>query len=110
MSKGNRYTKARVAGPRTVCTGFGGAACASSFGRTQHLLLSYVLPVCRLAQDLHAMDLSSVELRTNMLDWDEGNVHLWLTTLGLPQYENQIRRAFVAHIATESYHDPDLVV
>ncbi|KIP10010.1 hypothetical protein PHLGIDRAFT_28697 [Phlebiopsis gigantea 11061_1 CR5-6] len=27
-----------------------------------------------------------------MLDWDEGNVHLWLTTLGLPQYENQIRQ------------------
>ncbi|KAI0343196.1 hypothetical protein BDW22DRAFT_1356795 [Trametopsis cervina] len=37
------------------------------------------------------MDASSIELRTNIQDWDEGDVHSWLTTLGLPQYENQIR-------------------
>lgn len=37
------------------------------------------------------MDISSVELRSNILEWDEGDVHAWLTTLGLPQYENQIR-------------------
>lgn len=41
------------------------------------------------------MDVSSVELRTSMLEWDEGDVHAWFATLGLPQYENQIRRAFV---------------
>lgn len=37
------------------------------------------------------MDVASVELRASIQDWDEGDVHAWLTTLGLPQYENQIR-------------------
>ncbi|KAI0704325.1 hypothetical protein BC835DRAFT_1262074 [Cytidiella melzeri] len=37
------------------------------------------------------MDVASLELRPGIYDWDEGDVHAWLTTLGLPQYENQIR-------------------
>ncbi|GJE91066.1 hypothetical protein PsYK624_072140 [Phanerochaete sordida] len=37
------------------------------------------------------MDISSVELRSNIMEWDEGDVHAWLSTLGFPQYENQIR-------------------
>lgn len=39
------------------------------------------------------MDVLSVELRSNIVEWDEGDVHAWFTTLGLPQYENQIRCA-----------------
>lgn len=27
----------------------------------------------------------------NILEWDEGNVQAWLTSLGYPQYESQIR-------------------
>ncbi|KAI0091726.1 hypothetical protein BDY19DRAFT_983959 [Irpex rosettiformis] len=37
------------------------------------------------------MDNASVELRGSIQDWDEGDIQAWLTTLGLPQYENQIR-------------------
>jgi protein STE50 len=39
------------------------------------------------------MDATSVEPRSNILDWNESDVHNWLTTLGLPQYENQIHGA-----------------
>ncbi|KZT10050.1 uncharacterized protein LAESUDRAFT_756252 [Laetiporus sulphureus 93-53] len=35
--------------------------------------------------------MSSVDLRTSILDWDEGDVHAWLIKLGLPNYEQQIR-------------------
>lgn len=38
-----------------------------------------------------SMDVASVELRASIHDWDEADVHAWLSTLGLPQYENQIR-------------------
>ncbi|KAI0731203.1 hypothetical protein C8Q76DRAFT_670039 [Earliella scabrosa] len=37
------------------------------------------------------MDASSIELRTNILDWDENDVHNWLTKLGFPQYEQQVK-------------------
>ena len=39
------------------------------------------------------MDASSIELRTNILDWDENDVHNWLTKLGFPQYEQQVKGA-----------------
>lgn len=38
-----------------------------------------------------AMDASSPELRTSILDWDENDVHAWLTKLGFPQYEQQVK-------------------
>ena len=40
------------------------------------------------------MDVSSLEPRTNMLEWDEGDVHAWFTSLGLTQYEKQIRGVY----------------
>ncbi|EGN96627.1 hypothetical protein SERLA73DRAFT_93174 [Serpula lacrymans var. lacrymans S7.3] len=36
-----------------------------------------------------AMDIPVGE--RSILEWDEGDVHLWLSNLGFPQYENQIR-------------------
>ncbi|KAI1796613.1 hypothetical protein LXA43DRAFT_566626 [Ganoderma leucocontextum] len=36
------------------------------------------------------MDASSIELR-HIQDWDENDVHIWLTKLGFPQYEQQVR-------------------
>ena len=38
-----------------------------------------------------AMDASSIELTTSILDWDENDVHIWLSKLGFPQYEQQVR-------------------
>ena len=35
-----------------------------------------------------------------LLDWDESDVHAWLSSLGLPQYERQIRGMFVLGIMT----------
>ncbi|EIW58736.1 uncharacterized protein TRAVEDRAFT_149101 [Trametes versicolor FP-101664 SS1] len=37
------------------------------------------------------MDASSNELRTSILDWDENDVHNWLSKLGFPQYEQQVK-------------------
>ncbi|KAI0352334.1 hypothetical protein OH77DRAFT_1498014 [Trametes cingulata] len=37
------------------------------------------------------MDASSYELKTSILDWDENDVHNWLTKLGFPQYEQQVK-------------------
>ncbi|CCL99670.1 uncharacterized protein FIBRA_01691 [Fibroporia radiculosa] len=37
------------------------------------------------------MDASSGELRTSILEWDEGDVHAYLAKLGFPQYESQVR-------------------
>ena len=37
------------------------------------------------------MEAPALDLRANIMDWDESDVHLWLSQLGLPQYENQIR-------------------
>lgn len=34
---------------------------------------------------------SSPDQQSNILGWDEGDVHAWLVKLGLPQYESQIR-------------------
>ncbi|KAM5532372.1 hypothetical protein V8D89_013966 [Ganoderma adspersum] len=36
------------------------------------------------------MDASSIELRP-LYDWDENDVHIWLSKLGFPQYEQQVR-------------------
>ena len=33
------------------------------------------------------------EHRTNIIEWDEVDVHAWLSKLGFPQYEQQIRGA-----------------
>ncbi|EJD07639.1 uncharacterized protein FOMMEDRAFT_101010 [Fomitiporia mediterranea MF3/22] len=33
----------------------------------------------------------ATDMRANMLEWDEHDVHLWLAKLGYPQYEPQIR-------------------
>ncbi|TFK94152.1 hypothetical protein K466DRAFT_593821 [Polyporus arcularius HHB13444] len=37
------------------------------------------------------MDASSIEL-PNILEWDENDVHNWLTKLGFPQYEQQVKQ------------------
>ncbi|KAI0675512.1 hypothetical protein C8Q78DRAFT_963716 [Trametes maxima] len=37
------------------------------------------------------MDASSNELRTSILEWDENDVHNWLSKLGFPQYEQQVK-------------------
>ncbi|KAH9852144.1 hypothetical protein C2E23DRAFT_886014 [Lenzites betulinus] len=37
------------------------------------------------------MDASSNELKTCILDWDENDVHNWLSRLGFPQYEQQVK-------------------
>ncbi|KAI9064111.1 hypothetical protein FKP32DRAFT_1611233 [Trametes sanguinea] len=37
------------------------------------------------------MDASSYELKPSMLDWDETDVHHWLSKLGFPQYEQQVK-------------------
>ena len=46
-------------------------------------------PPC-LSPLLLAMDAASIELRP-LYDWDENDVHLWLSKLGFPQYEQQVR-------------------
>jgi hypothetical protein len=38
-----------------------------------------------------AMDISNSE--HSILDWDEDYVHQWLSSLGFPQYEAQIKGA-----------------
>jgi hypothetical protein len=38
-----------------------------------------------------AMDLANGE--HSILDWDEDDVHRWLSSLGFPQYEAQIKGA-----------------
>ena len=37
------------------------------------------------------MEAPALDLRASIMDWDESDVHLGLSQLGLPQYENQIR-------------------
>ncbi|KAI0331446.1 hypothetical protein GY45DRAFT_1345273 [Cubamyces sp. BRFM 1775] len=37
------------------------------------------------------MDAQSFELKPSILDWDENDVHNWLTKLGFPQYEQQVK-------------------
>ena len=34
----------------------------------------------------------------NILEWDEGDVHAWLSTLGFSQYESQIRGPCSEHL------------
>lgn len=41
------------------------------------------------------MDASTLDSRQSFLEWDESDVHAWFTKLGLPQYENQIRREWL---------------
>ncbi|KAL5531741.1 hypothetical protein ACEPAG_4618 [Sanghuangporus baumii] len=36
------------------------------------------------------------DIRGSMLEWDEHDVHLWLSKLGFPQYESQIREHHIA--------------
>ena len=50
-----------------------------------------VHPSRRFRLLLFAMDASSIELRTSMLEWDENEVHSWLSKLGFPQYEHQVK-------------------
>ena len=38
-----------------------------------------------------AMDASSIEHRTSILEWDHSDVHSWLSALGYPQYEQQVK-------------------
>ncbi len=33
----------------------------------------------------------------NIVDWDENDVHNWLTNLGYPQYESQIKGVYRWH-------------
>lgn len=35
--------------------------------------------------------MASTELRTKLLEWTESDVHSWLSSIGFPQYETQIR-------------------
>ena len=35
--------------------------------------------------------MASTELKPNLLDWTEFEVHSWLSSIGFPQYETQIR-------------------
>ena len=35
--------------------------------------------------------MASTELKLNLLDWAESDVHSWLSSIGFPQYETQIR-------------------
>ncbi|KAH9935908.1 uncharacterized protein BXZ73DRAFT_45294 [Epithele typhae] len=37
------------------------------------------------------MDIPSIEHRTIISDWDLTDVHLWLTKIGFPQYEQQVK-------------------
>lgn len=37
------------------------------------------------------MDVASLELKGDVTQWDENEVHAWFTTLGYPQYGNQIK-------------------
>ena len=41
------------------------------------------------------MDVSSLELKGDIAQWDENEVNAWFATLGYPQYGNQIRGASV---------------
>lgn len=39
----------------------------------------------------YSSSMASAELRQNLLDWTESDVHSWLSSVGFPQYETQIR-------------------
>lgn len=39
----------------------------------------------------YSSSMASAELRPNLLDWTESDVHYWLSSIGFPQYETQIR-------------------
>lgn len=67
---------------------FGGVAVASRIQPTPRIILASLLPPSS------AMDASSNELRTSILDWDENDVHNWLSKLGFPQYEQQVKGVF----------------
>ncbi|KAH9935057.1 hypothetical protein B0H21DRAFT_759323 [Amylocystis lapponica] len=38
------------------------------------------------------MDVSILDPRQSILEWDEADVHTWFTSLGFPQYESQIKQ------------------
>ena len=52
------------------------------------------------------MDASSIELRTNILDWDENDVHNWLTKLGFPQYEQQVKGSCLSRSLSSLFPNP----
>jgi len=39
----------------------------------------------------YSSSMASAELRPNLLEWTESEVHSWLSSIGFPQYETQIR-------------------
>lgn len=84
---------------------FGGVAVASRIQPTPRIIQASLSPPSS------AMDASSNELRTSILDWDENDVHNWLSKLGFPQYEQQVKGVcvllFVSSIRTVAHGIPE---
>ena len=71
------------------------------FGRSNtdgHTLVTLLTPSALVALSSPAtMEVSSFELKADIKQWDENDVHAWLTSLGYPQYGSQIRGASIPH-------------
>ena len=52
------------------------------------------------------MDASSIELTTSILDWDENDVHNWLSKLGFPQYEQQVKGSCLSRSLPPLFPNP----